>query len=320
MDLVEIQAAIEKGKATWVAEANPILQLSEADQHARLGVILDEAQLGRLRREKEVDMVALIAGVADARHHRPAVDIAEATRQALALTASVRALPGGLPPTLLWPFRCALEVDWRFRHGRNFVTPITDQGGCGSCVSFGATATLESMVLIDHYISTDLSEAELLFCGGGSCGGWWPDPAVTYLKTKGLSQESCFPYHDFDMPCGTCLERDAEAIKVTGSAVIWNATQRRDYINFVGPVMCVFEVYGDFFGYSSGVYTHVTGGLAGLHCVEVIGFDDFQSCWICKNSWGSYWGDAGFFRIAYGQCGIDSTFPFWGIYGAEFYT
>jgi C1A family cysteine protease len=53
--------------------------------------------------------------------------------------------------------------------------------------------------------------------------------------------------------------------------------------------------------------------------VEVIGFSDLAGCWICKNSWGSGWGDAGFFRIAYGQCGIDSTYPFWGISGTQWY-
>lgn len=320
MELAEIRSAISGQQASWVADANPILELPESEQRARLGVRLDEAQLGQLRRQKEVDMAELIASVVERKPEGSAENIVGITRDALELTRSARALPSTLPLPLLWPFTCIREVDWRFRHGHDYVTSIKDQGGCGSCVSFGTTATLESMILIDHYLSTDLSEAELLFCGGGSCGGWWPDPAVNYLKTRGLSQESCFPYHDFDMACKACLERDAEAIKITGSSVLWNADQRRDYINFVGPVICVFEVYDDFFGYSSGVYSHVTGGLAGLHCVEVIGFDDFLSCWICKNSWGTFWGDAGFFRIAYGQCGIDSTFPFWGIYGTEFYT
>jgi len=61
-----------------------------------------------------------------------------------------------------------LQVDWRNRKGRNNVTPVEDQGGCGSCVAFGLTATLESMVLVEHNVPLDLSEAELLFCGGGS--------------------------------------------------------------------------------------------------------------------------------------------------------
>lgn len=121
------------------------------------------------------------------------------------------------------------------------------------------------------------------------------------------------------MPCQTCAERDGQAVKITNSVVLWDTAQRKQYLANVGPTMCVFEVYGDFFGYGSGVYSHVTGSLAGLHCVEVIGFSDLAGCWICKNSWGAGWGDGGFFRIAYGQCGLDSTFPFWGISGTQWY-
>jgi hypothetical protein len=72
-------------------------------------------------------------------------------------------------------------------------------------------------------------------------------------------------------------------------------------------------VYQDFFSYSGGVYRHVTGALAGYHAVSVVGYDDTQSCWISKNSWGPGWGEAGFFRIGYGQAGIDSQFAFYDV-------
>jgi C1A family cysteine protease len=83
--------------------------------------------------------------------------------------------------------------------------------------------------------------------------------------------------------------------------------------------MAVFQVYDDFYAYTGGVYTHTWGGLVGLHCVEVIGYDDLGGSWICKNSWGTRWGENGFFCIAYGQCEIDTTYPFWGISGTEFW-
>jgi C1A family cysteine protease len=121
------------------------------------------------------------------------------------------------------------------------------------------------------------------------------------------------------MACSTCSERDNEAVKITKNVVLWDVAQRKQYLRAVGPVMCVFEVYNDFFAYSSGVYSHVSGGLAGLHCVEVIGYNELGGYWICKNSWGTGWGDGGYFNIAYGQCGIDSTYPFWGIGGTKWY-
>jgi C1A family cysteine protease len=54
------------------------------------------------------------------------------------------------------------------------------------------------------------------------------------------------------------------------------------------------------------VYKHVTGNYAGGHCVSIVGYDDAGAYWIAKNSWGSGWGDQGFFKIAYGQCRIES--------------
>ena len=56
----------------------------------------------------------------------------------------------------------------------------------------------------------------------------------------------------------------------------------------------------------SGVYQHVSGGYAGGHCVSLIGYDDAQGCWIAKNSWGTDWGESGYFKIAYGQCRIEN--------------
>jgi len=165
----------------------------------------------------------------------------------------------------------------------------------------------------------DLSEAELLNCGGGSCGGWWLSPAISYLADRGLAQENCFPYQPMNLTCNPCSRRDQEAIKITASTSVFDVSQRKQYLAWVGPMMAVFAVYDDFFGYTRGVYTHVTGGLAGLHCVEVIGYDDRGGFWICKNSWGSGWGDSGFFCIAYNQCEIDTTYPFWGISGTEFW-
>jgi hypothetical protein len=72
-------------------------------------------------------------------------------------------------------------------------------------------------------------------------------------------------------------------------------------------------VYNDFFSYTSGVYRHVSGGVAGGHCVCAVGYNDAGGYWICKNSWGTGWGQAGYFNIAYGECGIDSTM--WAVEG-----
>jgi hypothetical protein len=88
----------------------------------------------------------------------------------------------------------------------------------------------------------------------------------------------------------------------------------KHHIETHGAVSACFLVYQDFFSYGAGVYKHLQGAEAGGHCVCLIGYDDAQGCWIAKNSWGTGWGDQGFFRIAYGECGIET----WAVHGADY--
>jgi C1A family cysteine protease len=96
------------------------------------------------------------------------------------------------------------------------------------------------------------------------------------------------------------LARAAGFSDVTG-----NPAAIKQHIYTYGAVDACFIVYQDFYSYRSGVYRHVTGDVAGGHCVALIGWDDAQGCWIGKNSWGPGWGDGGFFKIAYGDSFIE---------------
>ena len=273
----ELNVQIESFSARWIARQNPLFLLDEVQKVQRLGVL--------------VDQVSLAAAMAPR---------AEATTP-----------------------NFALAVDWR-NHNGNHVTPVKDQGGCGSCVSFCTVATVESMTSIEQGQQLDLSEADLHFCSshGANCGGWWPDDAYNVLKTHGIPDESCFPYNSaFDSSgkpsCKSCPDRDARAVKIIESTTLASVTERKNWLTNVGPCCAVMRVFDDFFAYGSGVYHHVSGNLAGLHCVEVIGYSEAEQCWICKNSWGTGWGDQGFFKIAYGQVGIDTEFPFWTARGVK---
>ena len=75
-----------------------------------------------------------------------------------------------------------------------------------------------------------------------------------------------------------------------------------------GPMETGFDVYNDFFSYSSGIYQHVSGLYAGGHAVKIIGWGNEAGVdyWICANSWGTGWGEQGFFRIRMGECNIDT--------------
>jgi C1A family cysteine protease len=217
-------------------------------------------------------------------------------------------------------------VDWRNFNGKNAVTSIKDQKDCGSCVAFGVAATIESMAIIENGDQYDLSEAELFFCAGpqagaGPCpkGGWYPPQAFPYLKNNGVAEDECFRYSDQQIPCNTCQDRDQQAIHVTDTVEIMDVEDRKEYLRTYGPMIGGLWVYPDLMYYQSGVYSHVTGNREGGHCIEVVGYDDNQSCWICKNSWGADYGENGFFRMAYNDndCGMDTQFPFWGVIGIK---
>jgi hypothetical protein len=61
------------------------------------------------------------------------------------------------------------------------------------------------------------------------------------------------------------------------------------------------DVYADFFSYHSGIYKYVSGTYQGGHAILIVGFDDASQCFKVKNSWGTSWGEAGYFRIAYSE-------------------
>jgi cathepsin B len=74
-----------------------------------------------------------------------------------------------------------------------------------------------------------------------------------------------------------------------------------------GPLEVGYTVYEDFMNYKSGIYKHITGAQLGGHAVKLIGYgeEEGEKYWICANSWTKNWGEQGFFRIAYGECGIE---------------
>jgi C1A family cysteine protease len=204
--------------------------------------------------------------------------------------------------------------DWRKVSGEDYITPIRDQKGCGSCVAFGSVATVEALVRIqkkDPKLDIDLSEADLFFChegvDGGTCDtGWYVDAALSAL-TSGIVDEKCFPYADQDQPCKRCQDWESRLTKISRFHKITAIGAMKTWLAKNGPLVTCFNVYADFFSYHSGVYHHVSGALQGGHCVCCIGYNDRKRYWICKNSWGPAWGNHGFFQIAYGQVGIDAT-------------
>lgn len=211
------------------------------------------------------------------------------------------------------------EVDWRNRNGKNFVTPIKDQGGCGTCVAFAVNAEIESMALIEKGLELSLSEADLAFNGShaADCSGWEQGLALADAKSTGVVSEKRLPYDSVFLPTDDSWlsppsreevpDKADFAVRVNSFSNIYSVADRKSYLTHVGPLTCGITAYSDLPYYSSGVYAP-TGTAVGIggHCILIIGYSEANQCWLFKNSWGTNWGQNGFGAIAYGVCDIDT--------------
>jgi cathepsin B len=135
--------------------------------------------------------------------------------------------------------------------------------------------------------------------------------------------DSCYPYTSGGGVTGNCLigaSPTCAACGGTGTFQYYNAASAYAVGTTVaaiateimtnGPIEVAFDVYQDFFSYTSGVYVHKTGSLAGGHAVKMIGWGTLSGVayWTVANSWGTTWGMQGFFLIKRGvdECGIES--------------
>lgn len=210
------------------------------------------------------------------------------------------------------------SCDWRSVNNQNWIFPVRNQAGCGSCVAFAATAAVESHQRIEtgrSNLQLDLSEASLFFVNNRQCNlgdphyGWWIPAALDFVVDEGICFEENYPYRGINQTAHL-VEGTERTIKIRGYDSTSSTNLMKRWLVEEGPLVTSFTVYNDFFGFfrsGTGVYMYTTGPVAGGHAVLTIGYDDNQSCWICKNSWGSTRSHPdGCFRIGYGQCGIDN--------------
>jgi C1A family cysteine protease len=204
------------------------------------------------------------------------------------------------------------EIDWRDHNGQNWVTDVRNQRTCGACVAFATCAVLESRsrkTVRNSKLDIDLSEAHLFFCGAGrACTtGWHFDPALEFCRDSGVGRENQFPYQPSDQPC----QGISAIVEVSSWSREVSEIARKQAIAQGGPVIAGMKVYEDLYYYRKGVYRQVAGAFRGYHAVAVIGYSDPGQYLIVKNSWGKRWGDGGFMYISFGECGLDTQFPFY---------
>ena len=201
------------------------------------------------------------------------------------------------------------SVDWRTG---NWVSPVKDQGNCGSCWAFAGVGAVESLYAIANNSPgsfLDLAEQILVSCCSGNygCEGGYMSTTARFLRDDGTYYESCFPYTATDSRCSNaCDNWEAVAFKIDSYQWVQQSVNALKTALQDGPLQVAFDVYADFDSYGGGVYEYAWGGQLGGHAVLLVGYQNVSGQYgggyfVVKNSWGTSWGENGYFRIGYSQ-------------------
>lgn len=225
------------------------------------------------------------------------------TAIALVLLTTIPILP---TPTITATPTFPSSFTWRDINGTDYTTPIKDQSPAPTCEGYAICAALETKVRYALHAQTipDLSEAHIYFYAGGTIAQGYVNlqDAANYLKTYGVPDEGCFPdpHRPADFTYQSLPGWQNRTVKITDWGWIAHDidTIKQNLITH-GPLVVCIHFPNDFFNYRHGVYTPGPGQIVGGHVVALVGYDDANSCWILKNSWGTRWGEDGWFRLSY---------------------
>ncbi|CAK9138506.1 unnamed protein product [Ilex paraguariensis] len=203
--------------------------------------------------------------------------------------------------------------DWR---EDGIVTPVKNQGHCGSCWTFSTTGALEAAYAQAFGRQISLSEQQLVDCAGAfnnfGCNGGLPSQAFEYVKYNGgLDTEQAYPYTGIDGTCKFSSENIGVQVRDSVNITLGAEEELKHAVAFVRPVSVAFEVVDGFRLYEDGVYTSDTCGSAPMdvnHAVLAVGYgvENGVPYWLIKNSWGKDWGNDGYFKMELGKnmCGV----------------
>jgi len=222
------------------------------------------------------------------------------------------------------------SFDWRTK---GVVTPVKDQGQCGSCWAFSTTGVMEAQYVLKGHQLTEFSEQQLVDCSTGCCmeegqqvcnsgcgGGWQWNAYTDIMSWGGIETEDEYPYNANQNTCNmTSSELLAPMVNYTCLSTPNGADEKQMAAFLVanGPLAVAFNA-DLIMGYTSGIVVPSAGDCDPTtldHAVLIVGYDVETNStgslpyWIVKNSWSNTWGEEGYFRIQRGNgaCGINNA-------------
>jgi C1A family cysteine protease len=294
-ELAKVQAAIQQQGAQWIAGETSVSESFEDIQDAQI-----------------------MAGDEDPDLESPVT--------ALTLKPPVNTVsPQNLKSDQAHRESAASTFSWRNKDNKDWTTAAKDQGHYGTCITFATIGALELQIRIaknDPAIAINLSEWFLWHEGNPNVnpnpGGWDESAAAKTLKEKGTVTQQICPYTPENYPAFTEIPSSAKRYKINSYSWVTGMDAMKKALE-KGPLvgsMTVFPSFDNF--YKGGVYSEVftydpnidsykdkygKPAKGTLHAILIIGYDDNQGCWICKNSSGPGWGDNGYCLIKYGITG-----------------
>jgi hypothetical protein len=204
----------------------------------------------------------------------------------------------------------ANDVDWV---AKGAVTPVKDQGRCGSCWAFSATAAIESYAQLAGKGLKKLSAQQINSCDkrDGGCNGGNTETAYEYVKgAGGIELDSDYPYTSGGGSTGSCKFNSGRiAISITGYHSVSRGESALKTALNAGPASVCLAA-SSWQSYSGGILSRCDNQVD--HCVQTTGYSG-SSYWKIRNSWGTGWGESGFIRLAQGSdlCKVsdDTTYP-----------
>jgi len=189
------------------------------------------------------------------------------------------------------------------------VGSIRNQLSCGSCWAFAAAETLSDNLCVNQGMHVTLSPQDLVSCDSsdhGCNGGTLPN-VWNYMSDTGVLTDQCLPYTagngtvDKCYP-GECAEGSSgfyRKYKCDHQNMLDSNQDIQSGVYSSGSVEVGMSVYEDFTSYDGGIYKHTEGQYLGGHAVKIVGWGQLgdTTYWIVANSWGTSWGENGFFRI-----------------------